>query len=108
VLENGRHAVADQRHEALVGLAGAGQVEAHQQLAALMHAEQVRHRRRQDDRVAARHAAHLQLFVAVHDQQLDRAAAAQLQGQAPGCLSWAAISAVTAAVSPSSWATVGW
>lgn len=86
VLENGRHAVAEQWHEALVGLAGGGQVEAHQQLAALMHTQQVGYRRRQDNRVAARHAAHLQLFVAVHDQQLDRAAAAQLQGQAPRLL----------------------
>ena len=35
--------------------------------------EQLVHRRRQHDRVAARHAAHLQLLVAIHDQQLDRA-----------------------------------
>jgi hypothetical protein len=86
MLENRRDAVADHRHEALIGLAGGRQVEAHHQLAALMAPSRVRHRRRQDDRIAARHAAHLQLLVAIHDQQLDRAVAAQLQGQAAGLL----------------------
>ena len=81
MLKDCRNAVADQRYIALVGLAGGRQVEAHQQLPALMRAEEFRHRRRQHHRVAARHAAHLQLFVAIHHQQLDRTVAAQLQRQ---------------------------
>jgi len=82
VLENLGDAVTDHRHKALVRLAGIGHVEAHHQLAALMGAEQFGHRRGQDDRIAARHAAHLQQFVAIHHQQLNRPVTAQLQGQA--------------------------
>lgn len=86
MLEDGGDAVADHGHVALVGQAGSRHVQAHHQLATQMGAEQFLHRRRQDDRIAAGHAAHLQFFIAIHDQQLDRATTAQLQGQAPGLL----------------------
>ena len=86
VLENGRDAVADHGNIALVGLARIRQVEAHHQLPPLVRTEQLGHGSGQDDRVAAGHAAHLQLLVAIHDQQLDRAVAAELQGQAAGLL----------------------
>ena len=86
MFEDGGNAVADHRYEALPGMAGIRQVEADHQLPALVRTEQFRHRGGEDDRVAARHAAHLQLLVAIHHQQLDRAVAAQLQGQAAGLL----------------------
>jgi len=51
-----------------------------------MCAEQFRNGRRQDHRIGAGHAAHLQGFIAVHDQQLHRATATQLQCQTAGLL----------------------
>jgi hypothetical protein len=86
MLEDRCNTVAHHRYVALIGLAGIRHVQAHHQLAALMSAQQIRHGGRQYNRVAARHATHLQLFVAIHDQQLDRAIATQLKGQAPGLL----------------------
>ena len=83
MFEDGGDAVAVQGHQALVGLAQVGQVQGEGELAV---AEEVGYGRIGHVGLGLGHAAQAQLLVAVDDEEVDRAAALELEGHAAGLL----------------------